>query len=267
MDTVNFKEFPKEDLIEDIKDIMDKGWIHTNRTRNDGAVGNTLEDLLGIEENNLAIANTVDWEIKAQRKNTTSLTTLFHFDPYPRKPTVVAQHLLPNYGWAHKEAGNKYPDDEMSFRATLRGDKFSDRGFRINVNSAKRQVELVFDSSKVDKRRHEDWYNTVVSKVGDEGLSVIPYWPFDALNKKCVGKVRNTIYVLADSRRVDGQEEFLYEKLYLLEDFTFNNLLRGIIKGKLYIDFDARTGHNHGTKFRVRNKDWPIFFNKVTRIR
>jgi hypothetical protein len=51
-----------------------------------------------------------------------------------------------------------------------------------------------------------------------------------------------------------------------LEDFTFNNFLREIINGGLYIDFDARTGHNHGTKFRVKNKDWKIFFNKVTRV-
>ena len=47
---------PKEELLEKLKVIKDNGWVHTNRSKNDGAVGNTLEDLLEIPENNLAIA-------------------------------------------------------------------------------------------------------------------------------------------------------------------------------------------------------------------
>ncbi|MFH1259495.1 MAG: MvaI/BcnI family restriction endonuclease [Elusimicrobiota bacterium] len=154
----------KGQLIKNIKEIIKKGWIHTNRSKNDGAVGNTLEDLLNIPENNLAIANTVDWELKAQRKNTTSLTTLFHLDPEPRKPnTVISTHLLPNYGWSHKEAGKKYTDKEMSFRATL-SNKFSDRGFCINVNSIDRRVELVFNFRKVNQR-HNDWLSKVKKRL------------------------------------------------------------------------------------------------------
>lgn len=259
-------EFSKAELIEKINEIRELGWVHTNRTRNDGAVGNTLEDLLGIPENNLAIANTVDWEIKAQRTNTSSLVTLFHIDPKPRKPTVVAKYLLPTFGWQHKKAGVEHQSNEMSFRATLTGDRFTDRGFKINVNSTKRQVELFFDHSMVDLSTHGEWYSEVIAKNGTNELKIIPYWTFDELNQKCVGKIRNTIFVLADSRKNNGQEEFKYRKILLLEDFTFNNLLRGIIDGKIYIDFDARTGHNHGTKFRLKSQNWPIFFSKVTEL-
>src|SRR3989338_9217144 len=127
-------QISKEELLQKLKEIKKRGWVHTNRSKNDGAVGNTLEDLLNIPENNLAIANTLDWELKAQRIKTTSLTTLFHQDPEPRTPeTVVARHLLPNYGWPHKEAGKKYTESEMSFRATL-CNNFSDRGFKIHLN-------------------------------------------------------------------------------------------------------------------------------------
>src|SRR3989338_995800 len=138
------KIYKKEELIKALISIKSSGWIRTNRPGNDGGVGNTLEDLLGIPENNLAIANTVDWELKSQRRATSSLVTLFHVDPEPRKPvTVVAQHLLPLYGWPHKEAGGKYPKSEMSFRATLSGKRLTDRGFSIGVNSIKSRVELV----------------------------------------------------------------------------------------------------------------------------
>ena len=86
---VDLLNIPKEELLRKLKEIKKKCWVHTNRSKNDGSVGNTLEDLLEIPENNLAIANTVDWELKAQRKKTGSLITLFHQDPKPRKPESV----------------------------------------------------------------------------------------------------------------------------------------------------------------------------------
>ena len=263
---VELLNIPKEELLRKLKDIKKKGWVHTNRSKNDGSVGNTLEDLLEIPENNLAIANTVDWELKAQRKKTGSLITLFHQDPKPRKPeSVVARLLLPKYGWAHKEAGQKYTANEMSFRQTLTGNRFTDRGFKVNVNSVTRKIEIIFDPIKVDKIRHEEWLKRVLEHHKD-GAKVLAYWDFDEINKKCVGKIRNAIYIIADARKVNGQEEFKYEKIELLEDFSFNNLLRAIINGIVFIDFDARTGHNHGTKFRLKQNNWPALFSRVTEI-
>ena len=110
-----------------------------------------------IPENNLTIANTVDWELKAQRKKTTSLITLFHINPQPRKPeSVVSKILLPYYGWAHKEAWKKYQTDEMSFRATLNGLTYTDRGIKLNVESVKRTVDIIYNPFKTDVR-HEVW--------------------------------------------------------------------------------------------------------------
>jgi hypothetical protein len=256
---------PKVELIQRIRDIISRGWIHTKRSRNDGAVGNTLEDLLEIPENNLAIANTLDWELKAQRTRTTSLITLFHLDPQPRKPTIVAKHLLPNYGWPHQKAGSKYPKSEMSFRGTIPGNRYTDRGFIIAINSVDRRVELEFDSKKVDPR-HSAWLKNVAAKVGRGPINPKPFWEFDELHQKCVGKIKNTIFVLGNSRIIDGQEEFKYEKIELFEDFAFNRFLRGILHGELFVDFDARTGHNHGTKFRIRRADWKVLFSKITDV-
>lgn len=264
MDLINI---PIEDLIAKIKEIRKMGWVHTARTKNDGAVGNTLEDLLGIPENNLAQADTLDWELKAQRSNTSSLFTLFHLDPQPRQPnTVVAQHLLPYYGWPHKEAGHKYGVNERSFRQTISGKVFSNRGFKIVVNNTRKTLELAFDYNYVDVCVHREWLKSIETSIGLGPLEPVPFWTLDELHSKCIGKVRNTIYVLADSRKINGQEEFYYKEIYLLEDFVFKNFLRGILEGKLYVDFDARTGHNHGTKFRINTNNWPMFFSKITPI-
>lgn len=63
--------------------------------------------MLGITENNLPLPNAAEWELKTQRKGTTALLTLFHLEPSPRG-LHIADCLLANYGWRHKEAGKKY---------------------------------------------------------------------------------------------------------------------------------------------------------------
>jgi len=262
---VELLNIPKEELLKKLKAIQELGWLHTNRSKNDGAVGNTLEDLLEIPENNLAIANTVDWELKAQRKKTGSMITLFHLDPHPRKPeSIVSKVLLPYYGWEHKQAGKKHPENERSFRATINGKSFMNRGFKLKVDSVKRTVDILYNPNETDLK-HSAWKENVLDYHG-KNEKVIAYWNFDELQTKCVGKIRNTIYVIADSRKVNGQEEFKYEKIELLEDFAFNNLLRGLINGDILIDFDARTGHNHGTKFRIKQNNWPVLFSKITEL-
>ena len=75
--------YTKQSLINKLKEIAEMGWIPNARRGNAGGVGNTLEDLLGIEENNLPMPNAAEWELKTQRANTTSLTTLFHTEPSP----------------------------------------------------------------------------------------------------------------------------------------------------------------------------------------
>lgn len=116
------KLYTKEELVAAIREVSARGWHrsvkNTVNTRNDGAVGNTLEKLLGLEENNLPIPNMQEWELKGQRLQTNSLVTLKHIEPSPRGSKIVETVLLPLYGWKHKEAGRKYPDTEKSFRST-----------------------------------------------------------------------------------------------------------------------------------------------------
>jgi hypothetical protein len=254
----------KAELVRRLQAIKRMGWVHTGRSRNDGSVGNTLEDLLGIRENNFSIANTVDWELKTQRAKTSSLITLFHMEPKPRNPSVVAGYLLPRFGWAHDEAGRKYPAGEKSFRATVAGNAFTGRGLKVSVNSVARRIEILYDPARVSAR-YAAWREELKA-IGEGAAQRLAYWDFDEVAKKCVGKIRNAVFVVADSRKAGGQEEFRYRKITLLEDFAFNNLLRAIINGYIFVDFDARTGHNHGTKFRIAQNSWPVLYNRVTEI-
>ena len=258
----------KEELIQKFKEIEAQGWIKCPRKRkkNDGSVGNLLEDLLGIPENNLPIPNAAEWELKAQRAETSSLVTLCHQEPSPRAAKLVPDMLLPKYGWPHSEAGRKYPNNEMSFRATLNARTYTDRGFKVNVNREQERVEIIFDSSKCDKSVHGAWLNGVKSKAGLGPLPVLPYWGFNDLYTKIGTKLINCFFVQADTKREAGDQYFHYNNVLMLKSVDKEKFIEAIELGVIYVDFDARTGHNHGTKFRIKSKDIPMLYAEAIKV-
>lgn len=257
--------YTKEELIKRFKEIAAMGWVPNGRHGNHGGIGNTLEDLLGIEENNLPIPNAAEWELKAQRLNSTSLTTMFHIEPSPRAIRFVPQVLLPKYGWAHQEAGKKYPKDEMSFRQTIHANVRSDRGFKVEIDRSERKIRISFDANSVDIR-HKDWLEGVKKKIGLEELDPQPYWGFDDLEHKAGTKLLNTFYAQAEVKKEDGKEFYHYTNVMMLQKFSFDGFLKALEEGMILVDFDARTGHNHGTKFRMRQNGLPLLYEKATTI-
>ena len=57
-----------DDFIREYKGICEKGWIRTHRSGPTG-IGKTLEDLLGIPENNLDEPDFGEYELKSCRLN------------------------------------------------------------------------------------------------------------------------------------------------------------------------------------------------------
>jgi hypothetical protein len=257
--------FSKEQLIEEISKIKRLGWVKNARPGNAGGVGNTLEDLLGIKENNLPIPNAAEWELKCQRANSSSLTTLFHIEPSPRALKIVPQILLLKYGWPHQEAGSKYPDNEMSFRQTIGGKERSDRGFKVVIDRQERKVLISFDSKSVSDR-HEDWLESVGHRIGLHELSPQPYWGFDDLFHKAGTKLLNCFYVQAEVKKEKGKEYFLYNKLLMCQKFSIDKFITALENNSILVDFDARTGHNHGTKFRLRQNCLPDLYEIIETI-
>ena len=257
--------YTKTALIAKFKKIAAMGWIPNARSGNAGGIGNTLEDLLGIKENNLPIPNAAEWELKTQRINTTSLTTLFHTEPSPRGVKFVPQVLLPLYGWPHDEAGKKYSKNEMSFRQTIHGKSLSDRGFRVVIDRKERKILISFDAESVDPR-HKSWLETVKNRAGLDELNPQPYWGFDDLEHKAGTKLLNAFYVQAEVKKENKKEYYRYTKVMMLQKFSFEGFLKALEEGNILVDFDARTGHNHGTKFRMRQNCLPMLYEKQTII-
>jgi hypothetical protein len=134
--------FSKNELITRLLQIKKRGWITLERHRKDrdGGLGNTLEDLLGIPENNFPIADYGTFELKTHRSTSNSLISLFRFEP---KPGKVIPTLVKNYGWPLEKYGPK----ERSLRIDIDAAKFSERGFiareSIEVNGTKLTEEQI----------------------------------------------------------------------------------------------------------------------------
>ena len=246
--------FTKDSLISALREVRGRGWIESTRQGNDGGVGNTLEDQLGIAENNLAIPNAAEWELKAQRKTTSSMVTLFHCEPSPRACRFVPQILLPLYGWKHDKAGSRYPASEMSFRLTISAKFRTVRGFQLVVSDDARKICVSFDPDSVGAECAE-WRQDVERRIGLGELDPQPYWGFDDLFHKLGTKLFNCFLVTADCKKEGQREYFRYSDIKMLSKISVGRFVYAIRQGKVLVDFDARTGHNHGTKFRVQ-RDW-----------
>jgi len=153
----------------------------------------------------------------------------------------------------------------MSFRQTITGAVRSDRGFTVVVDREHRKVLISFDANSVDPR-HAKWLKSVKKRVGLGELSPQPYWGFDDLEHKAGTKLLNCFYLQARTKREKGKEFFSYENISVLTKFSISAFIGAIKKGYVYVDFDARTGHNHGTKFRLRQGKLPELYEDVKNL-
>ena len=234
-----------------LQEIKEMGWVKNQRPGNAGGVGNTLEDLLDVAENNLQLPDFGNWELKSQRAKTGSLLTLFHSEPKPRNARIVPRILLPLYGWPHQDAGTIYSVNERSFRQTINTAACSDRGFKVNIDWDAERIFVSFDYQRIDDR-HSEWRSFIRNGVGTKDINPNPYWTFRDIAQKLATKLNNLMYVKAETKYISGEEYFKCNEIEAYADPTLERFLALIETGSIYIDFDARTGHNHGTKFRIR---------------
>jgi hypothetical protein len=79
-------------------------------------------------------------------------------------------------------------------------------------------------------------------------------------------KLLNCFYVQAEVKRESGKEFYKYNNILMLQKFSFKKFLQEIENDNILVDFDARTGHNHGTKFRLRRNYFPNLYEKAVTI-
>ncbi|MEK7154173.1 MAG: MvaI/BcnI family restriction endonuclease [Patescibacteria group bacterium] len=205
--------------------LKKRGFVSSLRSHNTG-VGHTLEQFLGLSENNISIPDLGKLELKSQRRESASLITLF-----TKKPDdALNSRLLEKFGYPREKDGLRV------LHQTVIAQRKNKQGFKLQDSAEKLKI--------LKNREYVFSYNK--KKLGSL---------FD--NK--FGK--GIILVLAVSHKNSkGKESFHYQEAYILKGGNFNRFLR-----KLFYDIrigrypDGRP-HDHGSAFRAKKTDLPSIF-------
>jgi len=171
-----------EQILQTLRELKRKGYIRTHRAGQTG-IGKTLEDLLGIEENNIPISNTTFAELKSARKGSKSMLTLFTKSPLPPKANTK---LLNKFGYVTPDSGSKKVL-HTTVRATEYNTLKGEEGFKISIS--KDQINLI-------------------SKQDEE----LGYWDEPTLKNSFEKKLHHVLYVLADCKGKVKDEEFWFNE-------------------------------------------------------
>jgi len=221
--------------LSDFKEAFNKvkalGWVQSKRKGPTG-IGHTLEALLNLPENNFALPDLGQIELKAHRINSSSMITLFTFN---RK----AWRMRP------LEAVRRYGTPDSNGRMGL----YFTMSRTPNSTGLFLQVEL--DSISV---RHTSG-------------EIVVQWQIDDLTAQFIRKIPSLIFVSAFSEVRGDREWFKFERAQLLSG-TSKDILRGqIYAGNILIDLrlhDKGTmARNHGTGLRVYEDKLPLLFESV----
>lgn len=230
---MNLKQLKKELII-----IKELGFVKTHRTGDTG-IGKTLEDLLGIKENNIPLHDIEGVaELKAYRKNAKSMLTLFTLEPLP-KGGDRDRTLLDNFGYSKRDNGRS-----RELHSTLSCKKYNNQSLKLAIAKDKIRVQ-----------------------GKDKKLNI--YWDIESVEKKFGDKLPALVYVLAETKEIRGKEFFHFSEAYLLSGFNFELFKKMVKKDEIVVDFRMYyrpngSVRNHGTGFRVKiNKLYNCFSNKI----
>ena len=220
-----------------LAELSQKGWIKSNRSHNTG-IGKTLEDYLGIKENNIALPDFGVMELKSQRINTPSMMTLFTKSP----EGITNSEIRRRFG---------YPDREFPairiLHQTIENGRRNARGFHCLVDEKAGRLLIL---------KHKQ---------------TLGYYSLDFLRKKAIEKIGNgLILVRAKTKKIRGNEYFHYTDAYILKEIDPVKFLAhskyDIRLGVYHSGTKAGQSHDHGSAFRLTEKSLPLLFKIQKRI-
>ncbi len=221
--------------------IRDRSFIQSLRKGPTG-IGHTLEQELNLSETNLAIPDIGGRvELKATRKNSGSMVTLFTFNRAVWQ--VPQKEIIKNFG---------YIDDKgrQSLYSTVFYGVKNPQKLEINIERETNKIHL-FHSSGVE----------------------LGTWSLFTIVGKFISKLERLIIVFADTEfnNETNKEEFHFNLAYLLENPLPDNFIDAFENSQVAIDLrmhinDSGVVRNHGTAFRIKENNIPLLYDKRKRI-
>ena len=219
-----------------LRELKDLGYVKSERKGPTG-IGYTLEECLGIPENNLPIPDVGGRvEIKATRKNSNNLITLFTFD---RSVWNLPQaEIIRRWGYVDTKGRN-------ALYSTVSSVEPNAQGLQIQLGENSEMLHVVHVEEGI--------------KLGS--------WDLFHVVGRFVTKLERLLLVYADARIALDGEEFHYNEAYMLEESNAKGFRDAFLAGSAYIDIrmylrNNGSVRNHGTAFRIREAELPSLFGR-----
>lgn len=229
-----------KELVRRLEALKAKGYIETSRKGPTG-IGHLLEKELGLYETNIAIPDIGGRvELKGTRRNVSSLITLFTFN---KGVWLVKQKdLIAKYGY-QDEQGRQALYNIVNNRTP------NSQGFYLLSDPSRHLIVL--------KNKNED--------------RSIAEWSTYVIAGKFMTKLDRLLLIFADSRLEKGKEHFFFNEAYLLENPTPEKFLEAFENSRLMIDLRMHLKpsggvRNHGTGFRISEKDLELLYAKKKKL-
>jgi hypothetical protein len=256
---LNAKQMPLEEFVRRIQKIKAVGYVESHR-HGDTGVGKTLEDLLGIAENNISGPDMIDYELKAARRRSKSLLTLFTKAPLPSGK--ADRRLLDAYGYLKRER-------KLRSNVALTQSRLAPMSVH-HIPSAGKELHVNVTSLGPNKQRLQ-------LRVSPDRIDILNPKHIEAfydgrdLKRSLEKKYPGLIYVLAEKKRLGSMEQFWYDEAYQLKGLSYNRFIELLINGTIILNLrighhpDGRL-HDHGTGFRISPVNLPLCFREAQRI-
>lgn len=219
------------DFVKKFKKLKMKGFIPSTRNGPTGT-GHTLETYLGLEENNVALPDLLEAEIKAHRSYTNNMITLFTFNNKVWK--ISPLKAVKKYGSLDRN-GRKGLYYTMS----------------LKPNSAGPFLHVTSNSISV---RHISG-------------NIIAIWDLKTLAKRFIEKIPALILVSAFTDERDGKEYFHFYRAQLMKNTSPEILANQFREENILVDLrlhDKGTmARNHGTGFRTYENKLQNLFTSI----
>lgn len=229
-----------EEFIEEYEKIVKNGPVKTHRAGDTG-VGKTLEDLLGIPENNDQAPDFGEYELKSHRVNASSMLTLITKSPDGRGANA---QLLDEYGYIG-DSGKK--ELHISLKC----------GTWVYTKDRMHKLSIGVD-------------DTSLYIIADDNVRTCCSWNFDTVKRAIEKKYAfcKMVHAMAESDKRDDGEYFSYIAAFLAEGISGEKLINAVKDGVIVVDIRMGTysdgrPHDHGTGFRIMPKDQFNFYENI----
>lgn len=214
--------------------IRSLGFVRSLR-RGPTGVGHTFEQLLGLNENNIALADIGFADIKAHRAGSSSMVTLFSADRGAWRINPLD---------AVRRFGARDNQNRMSLFVTL-----------ARVPNAA-GLFLQIDEETISARHTSG--------------EILAEWQLSYLAERFSRKFPALLLVTAATEMRDGIEWFHFTRAQLLTDTSPERIREAFIAGNILVDLRlyerTTSARNHGTGFRAREDRLAALFRNVREL-